>query len=356
MEGEKKVKCLLCNPPKEISYHMGTTNLREHLTSQHPLDYKNNKAKQTSLFDFSTRSRCSEARSKQITELIVDTVILDMHPMRLVEGTGFLKLMNYLEPSYKVPSAMHISKLVHQRHKAAQEKLKIILERNASDISLTTDIWTSVANEAYITVSAHFLSQDWNLYSVVLTTGAFPERHTGIVISRKLIEIAEQFGIEEKVSCIVHDQASNMILSMDISLDEKEWSSLRCCAHCLQLCVNAGLTSVTIIDRPISAAKKLVAHFRHSVVASEALKKQQQQMGVEQKRLIQSCVTRWSSCYEMLSRLLEMRWPISAVLSDDSVPNRSDSYLDLKSEQWAIAEELVTVLRPLQIATTFIQL
>ena len=65
VEGEKKVKCLLCNPPKEISYHGGTTNLREHLTSQHPLDYKNNKAKKTSLFDFSTRSRCSEARSKQ---------------------------------------------------------------------------------------------------------------------------------------------------------------------------------------------------------------------------------------------------------------------------------------------------
>ena len=73
-------------------------------------------------------------------------------------------------------------------------------------------------------------------------------------------------------------------------------------------------------------------------------------MGVEQKRLIQSCVTRWSSCYEMLSRLLEMRWPIS-----DSVTKRSDRNLDLKSEQWAITEELVTVLRPLQIATTFIQ-
>ena len=165
-------------------------------------------------------------------------------------------------------------------------------------------------------------------------------------------DISKIDGIEEKVSCIVHDQASNMILSMDILLDEKEWSSLRCC---LQLCVNAGLTSVTIIDRTISAVKKLVAHFCHSVVASEALKKRQQQMGVEQKRLIQSCVTRWSSCYEMLSRLLEMRWPISAILSDDSVTKRSDRYLDLKSEQWAIAEELVTVLRPLQIATTFIQ-
>ena len=50
-----------------------------------------------------------------------------------------------------------------------------------------------------------------------------------------------------------------------------------------------------------------------------------------------------------------MRWPISAVLSDDSVKKRSDRYLDLKSEQWTLVEELVTVLKPLQVATTFLQ-
>ena len=57
-------------------------------------------------------------------------------------------------------------------------------------------------------------------------------------------------------------------------------------------------------------------------------------MGIDQKKLlIQSCATRWNSCYEMLLRLLEMRWPVSAVLSDDSVTKRSDRYLELKNEQ-----------------------
>jgi len=39
VHGEKKVKCLLCNPCKEIVFHGGTTNLSEHLTSQHPFNY-----------------------------------------------------------------------------------------------------------------------------------------------------------------------------------------------------------------------------------------------------------------------------------------------------------------------------
>ena len=55
----------------------------------------------------------------------------------------------------------------------------------------------------------------------------------------------------------------------------------------------------------------------------------------------------------MLDRLIKLRWPVTAVLSDDSVTKRSDHYLDLKTEQWNIASELVKVLEPFDIATTF---
>jgi hypothetical protein len=73
-------------------------------------------------------------------------------------------------------------------------------------------------------------------------------------------------------------------------------------------------------------------------------------MGIAEKKLIQSCATRWSSWYEMMARLLEMRWPITAVLSDDTVTKRSDQNLDLKSDQWSLMEE-----QPFQVATTFLQ-
>ena len=103
LEGHKKVSCLLCNPRREISYHGGTGNLREHLTSQHPSVYKTStsgKAKQTSLLEFSKRSRCSEACTKEITNLIMDMIVIDMRPLRVVEGTGFVKLMSFLEASF----------------------------------------------------------------------------------------------------------------------------------------------------------------------------------------------------------------------------------------------------------------
>ena len=89
------------------------------------------------------------------------------------------------------------------------------------------------------------------------------------------------------------------------------------------------------------------------MVASEELKKRQTQMEIDQKKLIQDCPTRWNSSFYMLDRLVEMRWPVSAVLCDESVAKRSDRSLDLRSEQWVLAVDLVKALRPFEVATTF---
>ena len=55
----------------------------------------------------------------------------------------------------------------------------------------------------------------------------------------------------------------------------------------------------------------------------------------------------------MIDRLVEQRWPITAVLSDHTVTKVSDRYLDLKSEQWEMLTALKDVLHPLQVATTY---
>ena len=86
-----------------------------------------------------------------------------------------------------------------------------------------------------------------------------------------------------------------MVAATEILEVDKGWTSLCCTAHCLQLCVNDGLLADSKIECMVAAAKKLVGHFKHSIVAGEALKQRQAQMGIKEKQLIQSCVTRWSS-------------------------------------------------------------
>lgn len=237
-------------------------------------------------------------------------------------------------------------------------KSKLIdLLQDASSISLTTDIWTSLANDAYISLSAHRISDSWELITCVLVTREFPGSHTGVNISNKISEIIKKFRINDKLSVVVHDQAANMQLSLqllqqpDQEMDGSRLECLACNAHKLQLCLKAGL-AINTIDRMIRCASKLVGHFKHSALASGALKARQQQMIVNENKLKQCSATRWNSTYYMLDRLIEQRWPVVAVLSDESVTKRSNRHLDLSNEQWTPAEELIRILKLFEVATT----
>ena len=113
----------------------------------------------------------------------------------------------------------------------------------------------------------------------------FPERHTGQAISEKLTEIAKNFALTEKVAAVVHDQVANMELSLEVLKGDLGWESLHCFAHCLQLCLKAKI-SINAIGRLIGAARKLVGHFNHIVVASKELKRRQAQLEIVRKNCL----------------------------------------------------------------------
>jgi len=52
---------------------------------------------------------------------------------------------------------------------------------------------------------------------------------------------------------------------------------------------------ITVFSQALGAAKKLVTHFRHSVLATAKLKRQQETMSIEPKKLQQACITWWNS-------------------------------------------------------------
>ena len=120
----------------------------------------------------------------------------------------------------------------------------------------------------------------------------------------------------------------------------------------LQLCVNEGLKMPSVAAL-LAAGRKLVGHFKHSSKATAALAQKQKQMNMPVKKLIQDCPTRWNSSFYMLEQILEIRWPISAVLGDESITKKADRALDLRSEQWTLAEDLLPSLQKIEIATVY---
>lgn len=58
--------------------------------------------------------------------------------------------------------------------------------KETDSIALTTDIWTSVATEAYLGVTCHFLGEDWEMESYSLIKIPLEERHTAANIAEWL--------------------------------------------------------------------------------------------------------------------------------------------------------------------------
>ena len=115
-------------------------------------------------------------------------------------------------------------------------------------MAVTTDIWNSNANDAYLSLTMHFVDSSWDMISCILATALFPEHHTAVNIVDKVKQVMEEYDIEiNRLLAIVHDQCSNMQLAGEMLCEESgNCQSLSCSAHCLQLCVEDGLAISTI--------------------------------------------------------------------------------------------------------------
>ena len=119
-----------------------------------------------------------------------------------------------MEPGYTLPSQKQFSVDIFHKFETYKDKLKKHLAAEAFSMVLTIDIWTSMATEAYMTVTCHFIDPNLKLQNFVLETIGFLERHTGVNIAEKLKEVGERWGITHKVIIVSHDQGSNMEAAM----------------------------------------------------------------------------------------------------------------------------------------------
>lgn len=91
------------------------------------------------------------------------------------EFQNFLKMLN---GSYKLPSRKTVlNSLKPLLYQQTFEKVQHYMN-NSFAICLTTDGWTSIKNESYLGVTAHFINENASLQSVCLGCENFKERHT----------------------------------------------------------------------------------------------------------------------------------------------------------------------------------
>lgn len=178
-------------------------------------------------------------------------------------------------------------------------------------------------------------------------TRSLPESHTGVNLANVLREAVHEWNLPPNPP-LVTDNASNMTLAAE------EFESLLyfgCLAHTLNLACGKAL-KITSVSHLLARMRRVVAYFHRSTVATAILKEKQKLLQLPEHKLVIDVATRWNSALDMITRHLEQQPAIYAALTSKELRKREKDISPLSERDLASAEELVTVLTPLKIATT----
>jgi len=290
---------------------------------------------------------CNASRADKLNNLICLMIVKDLRPLSTVEGDGFKSLISFSEPGYNIPGRTFFTFKLRNMYANLKDSLKTSLA-SVQYSAVTTDIWTSPTNDAYMSVTLHFVD-NWELRHRVIAVLPVDDRHTGDNIVNWLLEVLDRYDFtRSKVVAVVHDNGSNIVSAAKKLNDAEGWCSVRCAAHTIQLVVGAAL-KVDDIQQALVAARRVVEYFKRSVVATSALREKQEQMSAPCHKLVMEVSTRWNSTLYMVRRLLEQRWPVCAVLSE-----KGQSCKSLNDAQWEMLSTLAELLEPFEAATVFV--
>ena len=139
------------------------------------------------------RKTCTPQQAAVLTESILNMIITDMRPLSMVEDEGFNRMICTFNPGYTLPSRPHFTKLMERKYEETFMEVRTAINTNHSKLALTADIWTSVANEAYLGIPCHYITDDWDMQSICLTTMPLQDKHTASNIAEWLEEVVARF-------------------------------------------------------------------------------------------------------------------------------------------------------------------
>uniref|UniRef100_A0A914HLB2 Transposase n=1 Tax=Globodera rostochiensis TaxID=31243 RepID=A0A914HLB2_GLORO len=252
-----------------------------------------------------------------INRAVMEMLATQLLPFNLVDGAGFRKLIEKLQPKYELPHRNHFSQyeLPKSFDRAVIAELDVV-----DNIALTCDGWTSKDNRhSLISVTGHFLDRKLRPKFLVISAKPIKGRHTADAIVAFIREALNDFTIPE-------DKISSITLS-------------RCAAHVLQLCIKEGLKNIDEEGRKVRKSRTL----------TDELVELQMKEEIPQTVLIKNVEVRWNSSYKMLERLMKNRSAINLLAIE---------HLDLpkfNADDWMLLSSIKNVLSPIYEATLLLQ-
>ena len=307
-----KVICSYCQC--EMTYHRSLTSLKYHLTHRHTVAVDSPAPRQSqsqASMDSFRQKTMDGSTKKRLTEAIARWVATSCRPISIVEDDGLEEILRIASNdfTYELPSRATIANRIQDVYKAEKAKIKESLEETKA-VALTGDYWTSLGNDNYLGVTAHYFDSDWVLRSHALCVMKTEDRHFADTVAEHFRQVAGTWDIESKVVSLTTDSARHMIAGVR----QLPFEHLPCTAHIVHRAVTVSLHN-SPFDSALAKCRKVVGHFKHSPANQAELEQQQVAHNQKKESLAQEVPTRWNSTLEMIKRIQENADPLRATLA-----------------------------------------
>ncbi|KAF7827215.1 putative AC transposase [Senna tora] len=137
-----------------------------------------------------------------------EAIIFHEYPLAMADHIKFRKFISNLQPLFKMVTRNTINSDILKIHETATESFKKLLATNTGRIAITTDMWTSRKKKGYMSLTAHFIDDNWRLQSLLLRFLYVPTPHTMDVLADTLLKGLMSWNLEAKLSTITVDNCS----------------------------------------------------------------------------------------------------------------------------------------------------
>ena len=234
----------------------------------------------------------------------------------------------------KIRSQRFYSKMVTTKSDEMRRDLYSIIELLKDElvtVSFTSDLWTSVNSDPYISLTMHFISGGWNLYRFCPYEKPFPERHTGFNIQLCLDSMIEHLRLDNPTMELffINDNASNMKLAIKKS---NYLTQYLCDIHTLELVIKDAIKNTPGMADILKKTKSIAKFVTKSPsLVLPGLQDACKRNNIKFKKPINPPNTRWHGYYQNLSSIFYLQKPLNDLfLSNDNWSEYSLSYSEWK--------------------------
>ena len=278
---DSKAECTLCH--RLYATGGGTSALNDHLERKHhtALQQNHDRPDQSSKIPnyFSAKPVLQKyprnsPKKKSLDLKLALMIAVDFQPYQIVENQGFREFVEELDPRYDLMCRQTLTnRIVPQVFDLCKQATRGILD-TIEYASITSDGWSSVSNDAYISVTIHFIDLDWVFRKMLLDIVPITDiSEDADAVKCAIEQVLIDNEVQDKIVRVTTDEGSVMVAATSL-LQKKH---LPCILHVFNTIIRNSATKKGLTETDddkhnqfnalIRKNKKIVTFFHRSTKA-----------------------------------------------------------------------------------------